>query len=59
MILNARELIASTEKILLTQAHCTLEAASPRQDVYKRQVYGGPAPEAVQAQIANVHRQCR
>ena len=31
MILNARELIASTEKILLTQAHCTLEAASPRQ----------------------------
>ena len=29
--MNARELIASTEKILLTQAHCTLEAASPRQ----------------------------
>ena len=27
--------------------------------VAKRKVYGGPAPEAVQAQIANVHRQCR
>ena len=29
--MNARELIANTEKILLKQAHCTLQNASPRQ----------------------------